>query len=357
MKLTTNKTALHEALQIALAVTPGRATLPILDTIYLEAIDGRVLVKSTDLDMHIGTGFPCEAEKEGAICLPSKRLANLIRELPTESVSLEVRDNIATISSGRLNTRLHGLPASEFPSADSEDFTDELTLNATDFAASLRRTAFAASNDEARYILNGVLLAGGDTPILLGTDGRRLSKAQVDAQIPETIAAIIPNKAIPAILKIIGDSPVTLEIGQSFAAIHGENAILKTRLIAGTFPDWRQVMPKNLPRSVELDRETLLSAVRRVGLLANDKVSSITITFSRNEITISAKSPDIGEATELIETSCDIQAEVTLNTHYLLQALQNASDDTLQWRMDDETSPVMLEAGSWQYVLMPMRKG
>lgn len=356
MKLTASKTQLNEALSATLAVAPSRSTLPVLENTLLSAIDGRLTLKATDLDLHMATGFPCELAREGAICLPSKRLASLIRELPTETVSFEVSGQVATISSGKLVTRLNGLPAEEFPSGEDEDFSDSITLPGTELSAAIRRTAFCASTDETRYILNGLLLQGGETPIVIGTDGRRLSRVQIEAAIPESVCAILPNKAIAAIQKIITDSPVTLEIGESFAAVHGENAILRTRLIAGTYPDWKQVMPKHLPHSLEIDRETLLSAVRRVGLLANDKVSSITLTFTPESLTVSASSPTIGEATELIEMLCKIEGEVTLNTHYLQQALQAVPDEAIQWNMQDAEYPVLLRAGAWEHVLMPMRK-
>lgn len=357
MKINVSKQSFNEALQCVAAAAPSRSTIPAVETTLLMAGDGRLSASVTDLDIHITRSVSADVTEDGSICLPTKRLQSVIRELPGETVEIVVENQAAAISSGRSRTKLLGLDASEFPKRDADDdFNDATTLSGKELQAALKQIAFSASTDESRYVLNGVLLEnkGGESR-LIATDGRRLTTVDMPG-LPDGLTAILPNKTIAALLKTLGGEDVECRFGESFAEFHLSDTVLYSRLIVGTFPNWRAVMPASLGTTISIEREPLLAATKRVAIMANEKTNTIRLEFAQDSLTVAADAPDVGEARETIEIRCDFSATVAVNPLFLQQALQAVTADEITWEMGDGTSPLRISSHGWRYVLMPMRQ-
>ncbi|MGA0081974.1 MAG: DNA polymerase III subunit beta, partial [Ilumatobacteraceae bacterium] len=202
MKFTANTTDLAAVLAKCAAITPGRSPLPILSNVLLCAENGQVKVKSTDLDLLLAASIEADVDEEGAITLPAKRLAAIVKEMPSETVTITLDGQNAKLVSGKSRVTLNGLSAEEFPVLDDDGEGRVISMHGSELTGVIRRIAFAASTDESRYILNGVLLEfkEGDFKAV-ATDGKRLAVESLSSEglEGEDFAKIIPNKAIHAI--------------------------------------------------------------------------------------------------------------------------------------------------------------
>lgn len=357
MKLTTNKTDLAQALTNITGVISPRTTLPILGNVLMRASNGELELIATDLDMSLSVKIKADVEVAGDCTLPAKRLTGVIRESPAQEVSIAWDQVRADIQSGGSRVKLIGLPASEFPDRiPPVDSIATFTLSCEAIGSIIRRAAHAASTDESRYVLNGLLIEStGDGLIFIATDGRRLAKVEMPMEGYPAFMAIIPNKTISLLQRVLGlgDCAITLYPSEIVFTLDG--ASLYSKLIDGNFPNWRQVMPRDSGQKVTVEREVLMAAVKRVGLMVNEKTNSITFAFSENQVTVSGNSPDVGEAEETVECQCGVSVRTAMNPHYVLQLLSGLRCDTVAIALLDDSSPIVFSDEAFQSVIMPMR--
>ena len=357
MKLTTHKSDLASALaNITGAISP-RTTLPILGNVLMRAKDGELTLTATDLDLVLAVTIQAEVESAGECTLPAKRLSNIIREMPAEAVSIAWDQAKAEIQSGESRVKLIGLASDEFPgSAVLGDSIARFTMRCDVLESIIRRTHHAASTDETRYILNGLLIEStGDGLLVIATDGRRLAKVEMPMDDCPAFTVVIPNKTVSLLHRTMtsGSCQVDLYPGAMNFTVKGTS--IYSKLIEGNYPNWRQVMPSNNGQTVTVEREALLAAVKRVALMADDKSNSVTFAFSENEITISVNSPNIGEATETVDCQCGITMKTAMNPHYVMQLLSGLRCDAVSISLLDEASPIVFSDDAFQSVIMPMR--
>lgn len=335
----------------------SRTTLPILGNVKLTNECEWLTIEATDLDLYVTSRIPTWDSKDGAVTLPAKRLLQLMREVPNESATMEIANDVATVTSGSSRFKLNGLPADEFPAMASgrEGITFDIAANVLNHA--LRRVIYSTSTDESRYVLNGVKLEAGEGTLrFIASDGRRLAVAEIDGIQVEGIDAIIPNKAAQMVLKSVDAAEiVSVTIGDSWAEFVTAGMSLQTKLIEGNFPNWRQVMPREAVSVVSVDRESLLSAVRRVGVMVNEKTNAITMDFRDGEIELSANSPDVGEAKETITGSGDGQVKIAINPLFVQQCLASISAESVRIGLISESDPLTILESKFTAVLMPMR--
>src|SRR5947209_2201845 len=301
MKFNVTKEKLLEGLQQVQNVVSTRTTLPILSNVLLQANGNEVYLTTTDLDVGVRGSFEAEVEKEGATTLPARRLFNIIRELPSSGIQIDVDGkNAASIRSGQSFFKILGLPEEEFPPLPKFEDAKIVTIRQKDLRDGLRKTSYAISTDETRYVLNGVLFSFKDNKLtLVATDGRRLAMVDIELEFPRSHEAdiIVPTKAVTELHRLLtDDGEVKVSVGSGQIAFDLNNTLLVSKLIEGNYPNYKQVIPGEAKERVTLERETFLNCLRRVSLLASDKSNSIKLNFTKNNIDISANTPEVGEA-------------------------------------------------------------
>jgi len=317
---------------------------------------------TTDLDVGVSGETEAEVEVEGQTTLPVKRLASIVGVLPGSEVEIAVDSkHTATITSGPSFFKIMGLPESEFPALPIFEGAEEFKLSQPELKEALKKTSYAISTDETRYVLNGIFMSFHDQKLtIVATDGRRLGLVENDLEYPEAQNGdiIIPTKAISEVqrqLKDEGDLIMKKKDNQISFEISGN--LIVSKLIDGSYPNYKQVIPGQAQERLEIDRTVLLDTTKRVALLASDKSNSIKLEFRQGEITLSTNTPDVGEATESIPIDyTGKEFAIAFNPEFLMAPLRNIDATTINLDLIDEMSPGVIRTGSdFLYVLMPMR--
>ena len=362
MKFNVTKEKLLEGLQQVQNVVSTRTTLPILSNVLLQADGDEIHLTTTDLDVGVRGSCEAQVDKAGATTLPARRLFNIVRELPSSEIQFDVDGkNAASIRSGQSFFKILGLPEEEFPPLPKFEDAKVVTIRQKDLRDSLRKTSYAISTDETRYVLNGVLFSFKDNKLtLVATDGRRLAMAEIELEFPRSheMDIIIPTKAVTELQRLLGDDgDVKVSIGSGQIAFDLNKTLLVSKLIEGNYPNYRQVIPAETKERVKLERETFLNSLRRVSLLASDKSNSIKLNFSKNNIDITANTPEVGEAKESVAVQYKgREFSIAFNPEFLMAPLRNLSEDEVFLDLIDEMSPGILKIQTpFLYVLMPMR--
>jgi DNA polymerase III subunit beta len=362
MKFSATKEKILEGLQQVQNVVSTRTTLPILSNVLLQAKEGTVNLTTTDLDVGVRGGFEANVDKAGATTLPARRLFTIIRELPSSEISVEVDGkNAASIRSGQSFFKILGLPEEEFPPLPKFENSKVVTMRQKDLRDGLRKTAYAISTDETRYVLNGVLFSFKENKLtLVATDGRRLAMADIELEFPRSHEAdiIVPTKAVTELQRLLtDDGDVKISVGTGQIAFDLNNTLLVSKLIEGNYPNYKQVIPSEAKERITLERETFLNSLRRVSLLASDKSNSIKLNFSKNNIEITANTPEVGEARESLPVAYKGRDfSIAFNPEFLMAPLRNLAEDEIFFDLIDEMSPGVLKIHTpFLYVLMPMR--
>jgi DNA polymerase-3 subunit beta len=362
MKFSVTKEKLLECLQQVQNVVSTRTTLPILSNVLLQANGKEVRLTTTDLDVGVRGSFEADVEKEGATTLPARRLFTIIRELPSSEIQFDIDGkNAASIRSGQSFFKILGLPEEEFPPLPKFDDSKVVTIRQKDIRDGLRKTSYAISTDETRYVLNGVLFSFKDNKLtLVATDGRRLAMLDIDLEFPRSHEAdiIVPTKAVTELQRLLTDEgDVRVSVGSGQIAFDLNNTLLVSKLIEGNYPNYKQVIPGEMKERVTLERETFLNSLRRVSLLASDKSNSIKLNFTKNNIDITANTPEVGEAKESLPVAYKgREFSIAFNPEFLMAPLRNLTEDEIFLDLIDEMSPGVIKIQSpFLYVLMPMR--
>jgi len=371
MKLTIERAALLRSLNHVQSVVERRNTIPILANVLIEATDGAINLTATDMDIAIVETAATGVSASGATTAPAHTLYDIVRKLP-DGAQIELETNEETgqlaLSAGRSRFTLATLPTADFPSMSAGDMPHVFKIPADALRSLVDRTRFAISTEETRYYLNGIYLHTADADGLqllraAATDGHRL--ARVEMPLPDGAAGmpgiIIPRKTIAELRKLIDESDDVINISLSDTKIQFafDGAVLTSKLIDGTFPDYEKVIPVGNDKFLEVDCHTFADAVDRVATISTERSRSVKLKVDSNVLTLSASSPDNGTAVEEIEVAYDKEAlEIGFNSRYLLDITQQVEGDTAQLAMADGASPTIVRDSSDDsalYVLMPMR--
>lgn len=362
MKFRITKENFLSGLQQVQHVVSTRTTLPILSNVLIEAKDNQLQLTTNDLDVGVRARVNAEVEVEGSTTLPARRLVNIVKELPANEITVEVdTDHVASISSGPSFFKILGLTHEEFPALPNFENAKEFKFPQKDLKDSLKKTSYAISTDETRYVLNGVYFSfENNTLTLVATDGRRLAMVDHELEFPKSneINVIVPTKAVNELQRLLGDAgDVTISIAENQIAFRLDKLLLVSRLIEGNYPNYRQVIPDRTVDRITLERETLLQTVHRVSLLTSDKAHSIKLSFAEDTIEVVSNSPEVGEARESIPVQYKgNEFSIAFNPEFLMAPLRNLDTDEVYLHLIDEMSPGVLKINtSFLYVLMPMR--
>jgi DNA polymerase-3 subunit beta len=367
MNLTIAKDQIIAGLQAVQNVVSTRTTLPILSNVLMRASEGKVEFTATDLDVTVACSVEAKVSKAGATTVPVKKLFGIVRELNGGEIEIETDEkNVTSIRSGSSFFKIHGLAAEEFPPMPKFKDDKKVGLQQETVRAMLKKTSFAVSTDESRYVLNGIFISLKDGKMtLVATDGRRLALVDEEVEISEKSAGefIVPAKAISELNRLLQDKgEVELKFGEnqsSFALKNekGFSVLLITKLIEGNYPNYRQVIPGEAKERIPINREELLQALRRAEIMTSEKANSVKLTFGRNQLAITANSPEVGEARETLAVNYKgKEMAIAFNPRYLIDPLSALSEDEVFIELIDELSPGVLKInGPFLYVVMPMR--
>ena len=362
MKFSVSKEKLLEGLQTVQNVVSTRTTLPILSNVLLHAADGQLRFTTSDLDVGIRSGVEAAIDKPGATTLPARRLLSIVRELPASEITVEVDSkNVASIRCGPSFFKILGLPEEEFPPLAKFENAKTFTLRQKDLRDALKKTSYAISTDETRYVLNGILFSFKDNKLtLVATDGRRLALVDIELELPRSneCDVIIPSKAIGEVQRLLTDEgDIKLSIGENQVAFEVGGTLLVSKLIEGNYPNYRQVIPGETKERITLERVIFHDAVHRVSLLASEKSNSVKLIFTKNNLEIAANTPDVGEARESLAVAYKGRdMAIAFNPEFLMAPLKNLAVDEVFLDLIDEMSPGVVRIQSpFLYVIMPMR--
>jgi DNA polymerase-3 subunit beta len=362
MKIRFSKEQFLDGLQQVQNIVSLRTTLPILSNVLIRAEPSGLQLTTTDLDIGVRTRVDAEVSRSGATTLPARKLFMIVRELAASEIEMEVDDSHhASIRCGTSFFKIAGLPEEEFPAFPKLEGNKHFKIEQKVLKDIFRKTSFAMSTDETRYVLNGLLMGFGEGKLtVVATDGRRLALVEQEVAFPKANAgeAIVPSKAIGEIQRLLkdkGDLQITLTENQIGFEIEG--TLLVSKLIEGNYPNYRQVIPNEVEEHISLERETLLQALRRASLLTSEKSNSVKLRFSKNSLVISSNTPDVGEAHETIAINYKgKEVSIAFNPVYLMDCLRNLENDEVFLDLVDELSPGVVKInGPFLYVLMPMR--
>jgi DNA polymerase III subunit beta len=371
MKVTIERAALLKALSHIHRIVERRNTIPILSNVLIEAKDGQLELKATDLDLEATEVAPADVAVAGATTVSAHIFHDIVRKLADGAqVSLEIAPDTGQLllRSGRSRFHLQCLPASDFPDLTTGEFAHKFDLPAVELRRLIDNAQFAISTEETRYYLNGIYFHTADsdgTTMLraVATDGHRLARIEAPAPagavgMPGVIA---PRKAVGEILKLLEDptKDVTIEISQVKARFRFGDVTLTTKLIDGTFPDYNRVIPLHNDKRLTVDKEQFQKAVDRVSTISSERGRAIKLSIGDGRMTLSVNNPDSGSASEEIEVDYDsTPMDIGFNSRYLLDIAQQLAGDTALIKLADPGSPTIImdrEGAQALYVLMPLR--
>jgi DNA polymerase-3 subunit beta len=367
MNLSISKEQLIHGLQSVQNIVSSRSTLPILSNVLLRAEGNKLELTATDLDVTVSCSVEASVKKPGATTVPVKKLFGIVKELASPEIEIEVDDkNAASIRAGASFYKIHGLSAEEFPPIQKFKENKKISLPQDKLKNMLRKTSFAISTDESRYVLNGIYLSLKDHKVtMVATDGRRLALVDEETDVPADSQGefIIPTKAVNELNRLLqGKGEVEMKFTQNQVALtlkdeKGFSVLIISKLVEGNYPNYRQVIPTETKERVGLPREEFLAALRRAQIMTSDKANSVKLNFTKNNLAITANSPDVGEAREGMAINYkgpDIA--IAFNPAYMIDPLQALGEDEVFLELIDELSPGVLKInGPFLYVVMPMR--
>ena len=362
MKIKVNKEAIIDCLQKVQSVINPRNALPVLSNVLFKAENGKLELTATDMNLTVRATMEAEVLEAGTTTLPAKRIFGVFRELSVDEAEMAVNDqNIAFIHSGSSDFRIHGISEADYPSLPEMTDAKTYSFDQAAFRNMLRLTSYAASTDANRPLLNGVLLSfkAGKLSVV-ATDSRRLALVEHEVEFPADAGMdlIVPLKTVDELVRTLGDSgPLKILANAKQIAFEFDGILVVSKLVEGAYPNFRQVIPQANGDPVPLERETLLTAVRRTSQLVSDGVSGVKLTFTKNRLEILATAPEIGEARETMDVKYNgPDIGISFNPAFVMDPLKSLTTDEVFLDLVDDTSPgVMRSTISFVYVLVPIR--
>jgi DNA polymerase III subunit beta len=366
MKATIERATLLKSLGHVQSVVERRNTIPILSNVLIEAgEDGSIRLMATDLDLQVDESVPANVAQPGATTVAAHTLFDIVRKLPEGSqVELTAAEGKMQLTAGRSRFNLSTLPRDDFPVIAEGELPCRFELPAATLRQIIDKTRFAISTEETRYYLMGIFLHVADDQLkAAATDGHRLARVTVPRPdgadgMPDVI---VPRKCVAELRKLLDELEGTVEVSLSATKIRFGlgAAVLTSKLIDGTFPDYNRVIPTANDKLLKLDPKSFSAGVDRVATIASEKTRAVKMSLDRDKVTLSVTSPESGMATE--ELPADYGAdglEIGFNARYLLDILHEIEGDTVEVHLADAAAPTLLrenDKSSALYVLMPMR--
>jgi DNA polymerase-3 subunit beta len=367
MKLTITREQLQEGLVAVAASVPTKTTLPVLANLLLEASRDGLRLSGTDLDIAVSTTVPAALDQEGAITLPARKLVEIVRELPSNPIRIIASgEQRVSIECGRSKFRLLGLPREEFPAFPTVKFEGGWRASAKDLQKLIGHVAFAASTEESRPILNGVLWElRPERMRMVATNGHRLARMDVPTAGEGGGQAdlIVPPKALEQIRRLFGaEEEIEVARSENHLGFRSASTQVFTRLIEGPYPNYEQVIPRENDKTATVDKAMLSAALRRMSIVASDQTHRIRMGFANGSCKLSVQTPDLGEAQEEVTVAYDGDPlEIGFNAAYLLEILKYIPTDEVRLTFKAPERAATIEPVGWNdpasflTLVMPLR--
>ena len=366
--LTIERGALLKALAHLQTVVEKRNTIPILANVKLDAFHGSVALTATDMEIAVIEQILADVQEEGSVTIPAHTLYDIVRKLP-DGTQIHISKSTAeegrlAVQAGHANFLLPFLPAAEFPIIDQGEMDHFFTISAAELAALGNKTRFAVSTDETRYYLNGIYLHAIDNSLAaVSTDGHRLAKMAVTlptgaADIP---GVIVPRKTVVELVKLIegSEAPVEVSLSKTKIAFVCGNAVLISKLVEGTYPEYQNVIPESSHNVMEIEVQQLISAVDRISTMSSEKTRAIRLTVNQNRMELAAANENSGSGEEVIDVVYSgTPIDCGFNARYILEVLATIESKTVQFMFSatgDATVVLDPSVHGALYVIMPMR--
>ena len=358
MRIRATRDDLVDVLTRAGRAVSARSPLPILQGLLL-TVSGRVLrVTGTDLDVTIRTQAEVEVLAEGRTVVPARLMSEAVRKLPDGAVTLEAEGGEVALSGSGPRFRFREMAADDFPSVPEADLQGGMEVHGEEFVRALGQVMVAASHDDARPVLTGVFFESNEGALrLVATDSYRLALRDVPA-VRSTVAALIPARALRELHRTVSSKKLRFAVGSREASFGSERGTLTVRLIEGSFPNYRLLLPASYPNRLTVDRGALLDAIGRAALVAEDHIP-IRLQLQSGGVELSVTRQDVGGETEHV--GGEYQGEemtIAFNSRYLNDGVEAVDDDKVVLDVIDPLKPGVVrgaESGDFLYLLMPVR--
>ena len=372
MELTVAKVDLQKELQLCQGVVEKRSTIPILSNVLLKAADGRLQIAATDLDVTILSSCAAKITTPGGVTIEAKRLFDIVRSLPDEDVRVMMQENNAMlIESGTAKFRLLGLPAEDYPTLPSVTATESFMVPLDELKTMVAKVKFAITHEETRFQLNGALLKVQSSKMeMVATDGHRMALINFPQgngkKKGHDLTILIPRKALEEILRLESaeDGAVRFGVSENHLFFDAGERRLLARMIDVNFPNYMEVIARDNDRHVMVDRERLLSTIRRISLVANERTRAVRFDFAPGKLTVSSTNPELGDARETVPIDyAGNPFFVGLNAAYVTDFLSAVDTPQVSLDLKDENSQCIGKPSTpsedlpyeYLYVVMPMR--
>ena len=367
MKIDIEKKDLLSLLAKTQNIVEKRNTMAVLVNVLLDANENTLKVFATDLEVSLTDFCSCKVHVPGKLAVNAKNLFEIIKELFEGPLTLMKKENNwLEIKQGKYNSKIVGISSDEYPIFPTSQLNEFIEIDAPLLKDMIDKTIYSVSNDDTRYHLNGVLFEVQPEKgfRMVATDGHRMSLVNKDFKTPymsNSQGVIIPRKGIHEIRKLIESlsGKIKISIEGSQFVLKCDKTILMVRLIEGKYPNYQQFIPQKLSQKLSFDRETLLSSLKRVSLLANQKSKAVLFSISKGKIEISSNNPELGDAREEIEVDYQGQdIKIGFNAKYIQDVLNNIHEQKIDFEINDQLSPGLMrphDDKNYTCVVMPMR--
>ncbi|MFC1584701.1 DNA polymerase III subunit beta [Fibrobacterota bacterium] len=367
MKFESKKGSLLEAIQLAQNAIPSKTTLQVLNNFLLKLEGNSLEITATDLDLSIILKIEVEGSQDGSIVVNAKKLLEVVRELPDLPVFCSVDEYVFTIKSGKsFQCNITGFDASEYPAMPEESREEPIQMEIKDLKFLYEKSSFAVSADyTTRISLTGMSWECNDNKlIMVGTDGHKLGKAWIESKkINLKKGIILPPRAINQVLKTMpdNDSVFQIEVGEANIKFHCEDVTIYSKLIEGPYPDYEKVIPKELSRTISINREDLISVLRRVATMAHFKTRQVKFSFEEGTLLLSARNQDLGgDSEETLPVKYQGKpTSIGYNGTYVLEVLRLINSEEVSIKFNTNLGATIFEPdqedSNYFFIIMPLR--
>jgi DNA polymerase III subunit beta len=362
MKLQVTQENLHKALSAVARVASGRSTLPILSNILLKTVNNRLSISATNLDIAITQLVGSKISKEGSITVPARLMQDFIASLPSGIIDLQLEDNKLLIKTDKYQSTINGISAEDYPVMPALSAKNKIEIDTQVLKKALQQVVFTASNDDARPVLTGVYFNSFEGDIyIVATDSYRLAEKKLMTS-KDSIQLLLPASSINDLLRVMSDVGDKIQVNYDDQQVQFTigDVELVTRLIDGVYPDYRKLIPKDFAISATLDKAEFINITKVSSLFARESAGSITLHIDEdtNQLKIQSIASQVGENTAVAAAKVVGSGTITLNSRYLLDALNAIEEDSVTFSFNGKLTPSLLKgvgSKNYQHIIMPLK--
>jgi DNA polymerase III subunit beta len=366
VKISLERDVLFSQLQTVSRVASTRSAIQALSGVQLSAQSSGCELRATDMDVGLRVPLEAEVAREGTVVLPARLMLDVVRSLPAESVSLELRaaEQDVEVVAGNATFHIRTLRSDDFPPFPEPDPDSAVELPAEAFVTTATKVAGSASRDETRPVLTGILVSASDRELrMVATDSYRLSVKETTLESPLSsgFEVNVPARALQELARLVGgddDAALSVSVRANQVLFTLGRVVLSSRLIDGQFPNYRQLLPETFEHELRIGGPELTDVVRRISLLAQ-KNAPLRLAFTQGELTVSAQTPDVGEARESMPVAFTGEdMEIGFNPEFLRAGLEAIDEGDVLLKLISPLRPGLIESGDesrFRYLIMPIR--